>query len=549
MISGLELENFRSFGTRARVPLRAITLVLGQNSAGKSSLLHALTLLKQTRDSREIGAALLPRAEGGVVDLGSFNELLFDHDQKRTLHIAVECEVGDPTMRWRRIARYWGFPVTRLAVDLGFSRSAEDGEVRLAGFDLSVHGFSESIATYQRHRPTSEERRYLSHRWRVMGDSRTLRGERVEMARCVSVSSEDRLWEPTYRAWKAQRAPIREGLEKLRALNNVEDVLVETEDGPITVEAQREKNRAIGDAIQFFSSDFGLEAFRERVTASLLDSAVALENFVPSSSLVQRNRLPEWMLTRAFGLAVGGRPLDLPVLDIGQLAGFAGQQLDLALEQLFPMGPWRRPPQRWYIFTGTSPRDVGYQGEMLPDLLFRQPALVKNANNWLKKLELGYSLVVRPVGERSSDLFEVRLEDAYRTSPVDVALPDVGFGVSQVLPFVVQCLATKNRLISIEQPEVHVHPKLQADLGELLAEAIREPYGHRFLIETHSEHLVLRIQRLVRSGVLKPTDVSFVFVARGAEGSYTQVVDIDADGDFITEWPGGFFPERLRELR
>jgi len=95
---------------------------------------------------------------------------------------------------------------------------------------------------------------------------------------------------------------------------------------------------------------------------------------------------------------------------------------------------------------------------MLPDLLFRRPELVDEANGWLERLEIGHRLTLRSVGSDTSDLFEVRLVDALRSAELDVALPDVGFGVSQVLPFVVQCLATSGRLISIEQPEVHIHP-------------------------------------------------------------------------------------------
>ena len=91
----------------------------------------------------------------------------------------------------------------------------------------------------------------------------------------------------------------------------------------------------------------------------------------------------------------------------------------------------------------------------------------------------------------------MRLIDTRRKERVSVALPDVGFGVSQILPFIVQSLASGGWIISIEQPEVHVHPKLQADLGDLLAEAIKEPRQNRFIIETHSEHLILRLQRLV----------------------------------------------------
>ena len=149
----------------------------------------------------------------------------------------------------------------------------------------------------------------------------------------------------------------------------------------------------------------------------------------------------------------------------------------------------------------------------------------------------------------SGDLFEVRLIDTRRKEPVNVALPDVGFGISQLLPFVVQSLVSEKRIISIEQPEVHVHPKLQADLGDLLAEAIKKPRQNQFIVETHSEHLILRLQRLVREKKIKPDDVSVIYVSRGPEGAKSQRLRLDEEGDFIDEWPDGFFPERLRELR
>jgi predicted ATPase len=124
----------------------------------------------------------------------------------------------------------------------------------------------------------------------------------------------------------------------------------------------------------------------------------------------------------------------------------------------------------------------------------------------------------------------------------------VGYGISQVLPFVVQSLASERRIITIEQPEVHVHPRLQADLGDLLARAIGEPRYHRFIVETHSEHLVLRMQKLVRDGKLNPGDLSIIYVSRGPDGARAERLHLGEDGDFVDEWPGGFFPERLREL-
>ncbi len=88
-----------------------------------------------------------------------------------------------------------------------------------------------------------------------------------------------------------------------------------------------------------------------------------------------------------------------------------------------------------------------------------------------------------------------------------------------------------------------------ADLGNLLIEAIQEPRRNQFIIETHSEHLALRLQRRVREKKLSPNDISIVYVSRGLNGATVQPLRLDDEGDFMDDFPGGFFPERLRELR
>ena len=113
-------------------------------------------------------------------------------------------------------------------------------------------------------------------------------------------------------------------------------------------------------------------------------------------------------------------------------------------------------------------------------------------------------------------------------------------------------------IISIEQPEVHIHPKLQADLGDLLAETIAEPYSHQFLVETHSEHLILRLLRRVRETTeaelpqgaipVRPDDLAVLYVQPGKEGAEIIHIPVTDDGEFERPWPDGFFPERAREL-
>jgi len=82
-----------------------------------------------------------------------------------------------------------------------------------------------------------------------------------------------------------------------------------------------------------------------------------------------------------------------------------------------------------------------------------------------------------------------------------------------------------------------------------LIEAIKDPRRNQFIIETHSEHLALRLQRRVREKLLSPKDISVVYVSRGPNGATARPLRLDEDGDFIDDFPGGFFPERLRELR
>jgi hypothetical protein len=547
MFKAIELENFKAFGERTRIEFAPITLIFGENSAGKSSILQALSLLKQTRQSRERGALLLPRTEGGLVELGGFQELLFDHDLRRELMIRVDM-IPDHAGK-RRSAE----PVTEqttgrefLGFEAAFSRPSEDAEIELKRLTLHSSDSSGRSAEFQ---PTDlvpvQVRPILHDQLAVSRSRRPIRAPEMRTARCTWLTDDKDFWSEFYDRSKRRSEKIVDELGQLRTASEES-----ARQGSLFEEIADEKRSwlaEIEEAIAFYQSEFPIEAFVKRMLSAELKTIIGLDGFMPVGLRHrQREPLPELETYRRFGPS-RLRMRDF-TLDIGDYAADCGRILDDALETLYPMGPYRRPPQRWYIFTGTSPQDVGYSGDLLPDLLFRRPELVEETNGWLDKLEIGYHIKVQPVGVRFRDLYEVRLVDKRRGREVDVALSDVGFGVSQILPFIVQSLAGERQTITIEQPEVHIHPRLQADLGNLLADTIRSPRLHRFIIETHSEHLVLRMQRLIRDGVLKPNDVSIIYVSRGPEGSRTQKLRLDSNGDFADDWPGGFFPERLREL-
>ncbi|MDE0508185.1 MAG: AAA family ATPase [Gammaproteobacteria bacterium] len=157
-----------------------------------------------------------------------------------------------------------------------------------------------------------------------------------------------------------------------------------------------------------------------------------------------------------------------------------------------------------------------------------------------------------------------RLRDTKHNILVDAV--DVGTGVSQMIPVVVAVLSDNfPGLVAIEQPELHVHPKIQVVMGDMFIRGIigengdAGPYtSHKtLLIETHSEHIMLRLLRRVRehsesmapSGfALKPDDLSVVYVEYGVAGARFQRICVTSEGDFKNRWPQGFFRERAEEL-
>jgi len=126
---------------------------------------------------------------------------------------------------------------------------------------------------------------------------------------------------------------------------------------------------------------------------------------------------------------------------------------------------------------------------------------------------------------------------------------DVGFGISQLLPIVVQTQIGRKNVICIEQPEIHVHPRLQSEIADLLVASTEGRHSNQLIVETHSEHIMLRVQRLIRSGAVARDRVAVLYVDTDDDGSASVVrLRLAEDGSFIDEWPQGFFEERFDEM-
>jgi hypothetical protein len=241
--------------------------------------------------------------------------------------------------------------------------------------------------------------------------------------------------------------------------------------------------------------------------------------------------------------------------------------LSLALERILGsityLGPLRVDPERVYTWTGGTPEDVGWAGEQTVEAILaaagrlynyrpkmRTRSLQEVLAEAMRELGLIYSFEVAAIADGRPER-EVRIR--IRRGGDEVLITDVGFGISQVLPVLVQSYyAPRNSTILLEQPELHLHPSVQKGLADFFITAAfaREdgvPRSTQFLIESHSEHFLRRLQRRIAEEKLRPEDVALYFCETTASGSAIRELEVDLFGD-IRDWPKDFFGDPIDDI-
>lgn len=233
------------------------------------------------------------------------------------------------------------------------------------------------------------------------------------------------------------------------------------------------------------------------------------------------------------------------------VVGFTAQ-LNTFLNSFTYIGPLRAFPRRVATESAESTA-LGVRGERLVLYLARKPDIVKRINSTFKNMEIPYILSVDNLRSSKTqdalgDVAVAVLRDT-RTG-IDVSPADVGFGLSQVLPVLVQLLATTDGVVIIEQPEIHLHPRLQSRLADLMLQSVQQN-RNQLVIETHSEHLLYRLQRRMREAkapgrISRRVGVHYVACESGK--STVSQVRLNLRGEMLDPWPDDFFEERFDDL-
>jgi len=563
MITAIEIENFKAVGSPGvRVGIRPITLLFGPNSVGKSTVFQAMQYAAELLSGKNADAD--HTAVGGdAVDLGGFASMVHGRDLTRKIRLAFELD-----LRKEFFPSFGG-----LHLSPGYGARLD-----------------EAVAAAAREAGDTTERGIAI---------RSL----AETAKVELVVERGALGTPAYLSeyavtWGGQLFCRVSGYPRAAT----SDLAVNTEHPLLTRVADGDDFRLVPlEIVQRLLDEHGAgppAEFREDpwVNLEMLRSGSLPGWGVSLDPVFLYELRQEWDQYAAMSHDTEAPPpreaneLQDAIAILSAAVATPGQLLLKWLSGLRYIGPLREVPQRGFLPVRSPKTDRWVNGLAAWDTLhLGDEKLVEEVSQWMSsgsKLAVGYRIQRREVIEldlpplrkmiaedRLLDGLE-HLEVAIRRAQPRTAVSlleeasglahdslDVGVGLSQVVPVVVGLLADGATIVAIEQPELHVHPRIQVGLGDLLIEAATRPDKPAFvLVETHSEHLMLRLLRRIEESTegelppeVRPVPASLLsvnYVQARPQGSGIRVVPLrlDARGEFVDKWPGGFFDERADEL-
>ena len=586
-VSTFQIANFKAFGATQRIPLRPITLIYGANSAGKSSILHALALAHHAVETGDLDTQRT-RIGGESIDLGGFRQYVHRHKRELEVELVFELDPEHLTGRIKEILRSVRKVVVELAIGSGFTGEQlalfgdvtreldREGGVRMERFFIQIDG--NSLLSMSVRRDGLFRLDHLNHAHPVFREA--LYGILTfgTTIREIHRDDFDELDGIMYNLIPGVTAQQR-GL-----FPRIEGVLKEPRDDAndslLPVSRGRRRHDLV-QAIRIFLPgilhDFvgGLSSILEAEVRNLIYLG-PLRSYPPRHLAFSQHHDPNWSAGGGYAWDVvrtradvrkrvnkwlgDARRLKTPYeLEIRDLLSAA-----LLPEELSPkLEGAMHDLVRRFLDAVSDEKGSDLLREAIESVQFSDMLDIENedemeelVNALIDTEDLSRKWTGEIVASRAEALQDLILVD--KRSGTAVSHRDVGIGVSQVLPVLVSAYASSGKLLAIEQPEIHLHPALQAELGDVFLESALGGDGNTLVIESHSEHLLLRIMRRMREtsarklpdGIpeVRPEDVMVLFVEPDGEQSLIREMPLNERGELVKAWPGGFFEEGLREI-
>jgi predicted ATPase len=272
----------------------------------------------------------------------------------------------------------------------------------------------------------------------------------------------------------------------------------------------------------------------------------------PSSTL-SNNGETNIQLENCYGKEASGTTESVKVL----------QKFVSAFEELFShvfyLGPTRAHPQRHYHWEGSHPKGIGRWGDKTIDALLsarvdrktilhnvRDVSIEERISDWLREMNLAHTFWLERTEQQDGKEYDVRIQ--MKEHGPKIALADMGFGLSQFLPVLVLCYyAPEGSTLILEQPGIHLHPKVQSQLADLLIEVVNER-KLQILVESHSEHLLTRLQRRIVEEKIAADQTAFYFCRNNEGVSEIEKLDVDEASGDIKNWPENFFGDVMGDM-
>ncbi|PYE22961.1 putative AbiEii toxin of type IV toxin-antitoxin system [Rhizobium sp. PP-CC-3A-592] len=596
-LSRIEIENFKGIGAAQVIDLKPITLLFGPNSAGKSTILQSLHYLREILERRNADPD--QTIAGGLIDLGGFATLVHGHDLNRAIKLKVCIDLrddrgserlplnsggslGDPNFRNLGI-RYLVGENTELeeyAVvhEVALCVEVRWSELLQAPFVAKALVEIDGSTVAELHSPAQQGRAHLTafNFAHPLLQATTIPDDDAEFVEEVFGELDEDAEEGYF--GDPFSTPIGNEIWELSRETSADATENETVEFRIAVET-------VLGALPDLDRPLGLDLVE-------IDQSLIRQRYVAGAAIPrlteegERAAVNEYELERRRRAGLNALLDELVLGPIRIVRDY--------LSAMTYVGPLREIPSRRYRPRLSPDESRWAQGLAAWDLLYTEPSgkLIEEVNAWLggeERLKTGYRLEKFqfkevPVPSRFHQLFERglseddlgELQDLYATlsgrseialrdfgKGIIVAPSDVGVGISQMIPVVVGCLRNHQGILAIEQPELHVHPAIQVGLGDLFIQAVLKSDsifgpGKTLLVETHSEHIMLRLLRRIREASenelppgmigLSPDDLAVIYVESTDEGVRFRPLRVDREGDFIDRWPRGFFEERAEEL-